>query len=84
MYTALRDGLAYLAKTGLATTTKTIEFGSKEKDLEGHAHLLRRAVYKVELTEAGLDVVDLWEDISDYVTRRWSQRIRTREAYAAA
>lgn len=84
MYTALRDGLAYLTKNGLVETSNTIEYGSKEKTLDGHANLLRRAVYRVELTDAGRETADMWDDLSDYITRRWSQRIRSKQSYAAA
>ena len=84
VYGALRDGLALLAEMGLVKTSKTTEFGSKDKEVGENAALLRRTVYTAELTESGMEVVDQWADISDFISRRWSQRVRNRKTYAAA
>ena len=84
VYNALRDGLALLAEFGLVKTSKTTEFGSKDKEIGENAALLRRTVYTAELTKAGMEVADQWADISDFISRRWSQRVRSRTSYAAA
>lgn len=83
MYTALRDGLALLAEWGLVTTDKTIEFGAKDRNSSSSIDLLRRTVYTVELSENGLTVADHWGDLSNFISMRWSQRIRVRPLYVA-
>ena len=82
MYIALRDGLALLASWGMVRMEKTVEFGSKDSEPNGNSDLLRRTVYAVELTPAGLTVANQWGDISYFVTTRWSQRVRTRSVYS--
>lgn len=82
MYTALRDGLALLAEWGLATTDKTVEFGAKDREGNTSIDLLRRTVYTVELSENGLIVADHWGDLSNFISMRWSQRVRVRPLYA--
>lgn len=82
MYTALRDGLALLAEWGLVTTDKTTEFGAKDRDSSTSIDLLRRTVYQVELSEAGEAVANHWGDISNFISMRWSQRVRMQPLYA--
>lgn len=74
MYTALRDGLAFLVKAGLVTMQEQITFGSEDKDLTDQAKLLRRKVYAVSLTQTGTQVADMWEDLTDYIANFWSSR----------
>lgn len=83
MYTMLRDGLTYLTQIGLVKTLKTIEYGSTEKRLNANSTQLRRAVYRVDLTDVGRETAEMWYDLSDYITTRWSQRIRSRDSYAS-
>lgn len=84
MYVALREGLTQLAEWGMAETHETTEFGSKERKLEGNSNLLRRVVYQVELTESGVKTAKLWSDVNDFITRRWSSRVRSKAQFAAA
>jgi hypothetical protein len=74
MYTALRDGLALLVRSGLATLEERTTFGSDSKELSVQSQLLRRKVYYVSLTRTGLEVTSLWEDITDYIFNFWSKR----------
>ena len=83
MYTAVRDGAQLLKEWGLIELKELIEFGSKDKELDGNSQQLRRVVYAVSATPMGLKVAREWGDISDFISRRWSTRIREKKAYAA-
>ena len=83
MYTAIRDGAALLKEWGLLEMKEVIEFGSKDKDIDENSKRLRRIVYAVAPTSMGQKVAHEWGDIKDFISRRWSTRIRERNAYAA-
>lgn len=84
MYVALREGLTQLATWGMVETHETTEFGSKERELDANANLLRRVVYQVELTDSGLKTAKLWSDVTDFISRRWSERVRTKAQFVSA
>jgi len=84
IYTSLREGLTLLMNWGMVKTTKSTDFGSKDGRDEGNLKLLRRTVYNVELTELGIKAAEQWADINNFISHRWSQRVRSRYTYAAA
>jgi hypothetical protein len=75
MYTALRDGLSLLVRSGLATMEEKTSVGSETKELVGQAQLLRRKVYHVGLTDTGIQVVHMWGDVEDYIDNFWTKRV---------
>jgi hypothetical protein len=75
MYTALRDGLSLLVRSGLATMEEKTSVGSETKELVGQAQLLQRKVYHVGLTDTGTQVVHMWGDVEDYIDNFWSKRV---------
>ena len=83
MYTAIRDGAALLKEWGLVEMKEIIEFGSKDKELSDNSKRLRRTVYAVTPTAMGQKVAHDWGDIADFITHRWSSRIRDKKLYAA-
>lgn len=83
MYTAVRDGAQLLKEWGLIELKEIIEFGSKDKELDENSKQLRRLVYAVSPTAMGQKVAHSWGDINDFISRRWSTRIRERNSYAA-
>lgn len=83
VYVALREGLTQLAEWGMVEAHETTEFGSKDRRLNGNSKLLRRVVYQVELTKEGLTTAELWNDVSDFIVRGWSKRVRTKARYSA-
>lgn len=83
MYTAIRDGAALLKEWGLLEMKEIIEFGSKDKELNENSKRLRRTVYAVTPTAMGQRVAHEWGDIKDFISRRWSTRIREQNTYAA-
>ena len=83
MYTAIRDGAQLLKEWGLIELKELIEFGSKDKELDENSQQLRRVVYAVSPTEMGRMVAADWGDIFDFISHRWSSRIREKKSYAA-
>lgn len=83
MYTAIRDGAQLLKEWGLIELKELIEFGSKDKELDENSQQLRRVVYAVSPTEMGRMVAADWGDIFDFISHRWSSRIRAKKSYAA-
>jgi len=83
VYNAIRDGAALLKEWGLIEMNETIEFGSKDKDMDENSRQLRRTVYAVSPTAMGQKVAHEWGDIADFISHRWSSRIRDRRVYAA-
>jgi hypothetical protein len=83
MYTAVRDGAQLLKEWGLIELKELIEFGSKDKELDGNSQQLRRVVYAVSATAMGKQVANEWGDIADFISHRWSSRIREKKSYAA-
>jgi hypothetical protein len=83
MYTAVRDGAQLLKEWGLIELKELIEFGSKDKDLDENSQQLRRVVYAVSPTAMGKKVALEWGDIADFISHRWSSRIREKKSYAA-
>lgn len=83
MYTAVRDGAQLLREWDLIQLKEVIEFGSKDKDLDDNSKRLRRVVYAVSPSVMGQKVAHEWGDIKDFISRRWSTRIRERNVYAA-
>lgn len=83
MYTAVRDGAQLLKEWGLIELKEIIEFGSKDKELDENSKQLRRLVYAVSPTAMGQKVAHSWGDINDFISSRWSTRIRERNSYAA-
>lgn len=83
MYTAIRDGAQLLKEWGLIELKEIIEFGSKDKELDENSQQLRRVVYAVSPTGMGQKVANDWGDIFDFISHRWSSRIREKRSYAA-
>jgi hypothetical protein len=83
MYTAIRDGAQLLREWGLIDLKEMVEFGSKDKEISDNSRRLRRVVYAVSPTVMGQKVGNEWGDITDFITRRWSTRIREKNSYAA-
>lgn len=83
MYTAVRDGAQLLKEWGLIELKELIEFGSKDKELDENSQQLRRVVYAVSPTAMGQKVAREWGDIADFISHRWSSRIREKKSYAA-
>lgn len=83
MYTAVRDGAQLLKEWDLIELKEIIEFGSKDKELDENSKQLRRVVYAVSPSAMGQKVAHEWGDIKDFISRRWSTRIRERSSYAA-
>lgn len=83
MYTAMRDGAQLLKEWGLIELKELIEFGSHDRSLDESSQKLRRVVYAVSATEMGLKVAGDWGDITDFISHRWSTRIREKKSYAA-
>lgn len=83
MYTALREGAALLKEWGLVEMKELVEYGSEDKDMGDNAKRLRRVVYAVAPTTMGQRVAFEWGDISDFISHRWSSRIREKKIYAA-
>lgn len=83
MYTAIRDGAALLKEWGLIEMKEIIEYGSKDKELDENSKQLRRTVYAVYASSMGQKVAKEWGDIADFISHRWSGRIREKRMYAA-
>lgn len=83
VYTAIRDGAALLKEWNLIEMKEIIEFGSKDKDLNDNSKRLRRTVYAVSPTAMGQKIAHEWGDITDFISHRWSSRIRDKKLYAA-
>lgn len=83
MYTAVRDGAQLLREWGLIELKELIEFGSSDKEISDNSRRLRRVVYAVSPSAMGQKVGNEWGDITDFITRRWSTRIREKVSYAA-
>ena len=83
VYTAIRDGAALLKEWGLVEMKEVIEYGSKDKELNENSKKLRRTVYAVSATPMGRKVAQEWGDIADFISHRWSSRIREKRMYAA-
>lgn len=83
MYTAIRDGAQLLKEWGLIELKELIEFGSNDKEITENSQQLRRVVYAVSATEMGRKVAADWGDIFDFISHRWSSRIRDKKSYAA-
>jgi len=75
IYNALREGSSQLVKAGFVTATAETQFGSEEKNLSGTQKMLRRKVYRFELTESGKEMINLWRDAEEFVLGYWNQRI---------
>jgi hypothetical protein len=82
MYTSIRDGAALLKEWGLIEMKETIEFGSNDKEIDDSSKRLQRTVYAVSPTATGQKVARYWGDISDFISHRWSSRIREKKLYA--
>ena len=82
MYTSIRDGAALLKEWGLIEMKETIEFGSNDKEIDDSSKRLQRTVYAVSPTATGQRVARYWGDISDFISHRWSSRIREKKLYA--
>jgi hypothetical protein len=78
MYTALREGSQTLRQWELINAEEIVTFGSEEKDLDTNSQKLRRTVYKISLSPRGIEMVNKWGDLSQYVSYRWSQRVRSK------
>ena len=78
VYQALREGLSLLCSWGMTETTKTVEWGAKDKKIAPNsaASLLRRTVYMIELNEGAKQLSRDWADIGDFITMMWSKRVR--------
>jgi hypothetical protein len=74
VYTALREGTAYLKQTGFAKVEEQVEFGSVDKELKGTETHLQRKVYRLELTEAGDVLADTWADVDKFILKFWNSR----------
>jgi hypothetical protein len=74
MYTSLRDGLSFLVRSGLAVMEEQVAFGPQDKERIPHSQFLRRKVYHVTLTETGMHVCRMWDDMEDYIIGYWSKR----------
>jgi hypothetical protein len=83
VYTAVRDGAQLLKEWGLIELKEIIEFGSQDKELDQNSRQLRRVVYAVSPTAMGQRVAREWGDIADFISHRWSSRIREKKSYAA-
>lgn len=83
VYTSVRDGAQLLKEWGLIELKELIEFGSKDKELDENSRQLRRVVYAVSPTTMGIQVAQDWGDIADFISHRWSTRIREKKSYAA-
>lgn len=83
VYTAVRDGAQLLREWGLIELKELIEFGSNDKEISENSRRLRRVVYAVSPTVMGQKVGNEWGDITDFISRRWSTRIREKVSYAA-
>jgi hypothetical protein len=74
MYTSLRDGLSFLVRSGLAVMEEQVVYGPEDKERTPHSHFLQRKVYHVTLTDTGMKVARMWDDIEDYLIGYWSKR----------
>ena len=83
VYTAVRDGAQLLKEWNLIELKEIIEFGSKDKELDENSQQLRRVVYAVSPTAMGQKVANSWGDVFDFISHRWSSRIREKRSYAA-
>jgi hypothetical protein len=83
VYTAVRDGAQLLKEWDLIELKELIEFGSQDKELDENSRQLRRVVYAVSPTAMGQKVAREWGDIADFISHRWSSRIREKKSYAA-
>ena len=83
MYTAIRDGAQLLKEWGLIELKEMIEFGSQDKEINDNSRRLRRVVYAVSPSSMGLMVSGEWGDIADFISHRWSTRIREKNSYVA-
>jgi len=74
IYTALRDGLAFLVKSGLVLMTEDVAFGSNDRELTGTQSHLCRKVYKCSLSGRGRDTAEMWADPLNYIAKFWNKR----------
>jgi hypothetical protein len=75
LYSALRDGTAWLKQAGFLEVTEGTEFGSVDKKLNGVERHLQRKVYTLSLSESGEVLADTWADISDFTVNFWNNRL---------
>ena len=75
LYNSLREGSAFLVKSGFAVATGEVSFGSENKKLTGSEPLLRRVVYRSKLTEHGSVLADTWADVDQAIFNYWNDRL---------
>ena len=74
VYTALRDGLKYLATVGLVDIKSEKTYGALDKKKNNNAGHLHRNVYTIALSKGGMTLMRNWNDSDDYISGFWKQR----------
>ena len=67
LYNALREGLKYLVKNGLAEATAKTTWGSDDKELTDNEKQLCRTVYEVNLSSKGKELNEIWGDAEKFI-----------------
>ena len=74
-YNALREGLKYLVKNGLAEATAKTTWGSDDKELTDNEKQLCRTVYEVNLSDKGKELNEIWGDAEKFIYSYWEERV---------
>ena len=74
IYGALREGTAWLKKTGFIEVKSETQFGSVDKKLKGTEKHLQRKVYQLQLSESGGVLADTWGDLDEFILNFWNTR----------
>tara|TARA_B100000902_G_scaffold399892_1_gene473391 strand:- start:1868 stop:2647 length:780 start_codon:yes stop_codon:yes gene_type:complete len=69
-YTALRDGLKYLASVGLVDIKSEKTYGAVDQKKKETGHL-QRSVFTVSLTKGAVKLMRNWSDCEDYISAFW-------------
>lgn len=75
LYNALREGLKYLVKNGLAEATAKTTWGSDDKELTDNEKQLCRTVYEVNLSDKGKELNEIWADAEKFIYSYWEERV---------
>jgi hypothetical protein len=75
LYNALREGLKYLVKNGLAEATAKTSWGSEDKELTDNEKQLCRTVYEVTLSDKGKELHEIWADAEKFIYSYWEERV---------
>ncbi len=74
IYTALRDGLKYLACVGLVEIKTEKTHGPVGDNDDGNSAHLSRSVYTVALNKGGMKLMRNWNDSDAYISGFWRNR----------